>query len=323
MVGVEADTGTDTSTNTHTDASAGTGRTGAEAETELLVVGGGPAGVSGALMAASLGLRVTLVEAGERIGGRPWEIGALENVPGGWRDGPSLAKALAGDVERLEKAGRCTLVRGRAERITAYEDHAEVALDSGVTLSGTAVLVATGVAPLGPSDTAWIEAPATLRLPPLWRAGAETGHAVVLGGDRPLGTWLRTRPEAQARWEVLYPRGDAYKMAEVAGDPRVHAHEVERVSVREAGGGYEVTAYGADGASRTFAAPHLLANMGMRPSPPAGDLVSGPEGYCPIASQSFRILTAGDLRSARHQRVAPAQGSGAEAALTYYYAAHN
>lgn len=276
-------------------------------------------------MAASLGLRVTLVEAGERVGGRPWEIGALENVPGGWRDGPALAEALAADMARLERTGRCAVVRGRAVRVTAYEDHAEVALEGGAALSGAAALVATGVAQLGLSDVSWIESPGAVRVPPVWRAGPDAGHAVVLGGDRPLGTWLRAYPDAGARLEVLYPHADAYKMREVEGDPRVHPYEVERASVRAADGaaGFEVTAHGADGTARTFTVPSVLANMGVRPSAPAGDLVRGPEGYCPLASQSFRLLTAGDLRSARHQRITPAQGSGAEAALTYYYAAHS
>ncbi|MDJ1137432.1 FAD-dependent oxidoreductase [Streptomyces iconiensis] len=336
---MDAHTGTDTNTDTDTSPGARTGPgtgtgpstaagpgPGTETPcsgTELIVVGGGPAGVSGALMAAGLGLRVTLVEARERIGGRPWEIGAMENVPGGWRDGPAFARALADDIARLEAAGRCTLVRDRAVRVAAYEDHAEVSLAHGAPLTGTAVLVATGVVPLEAGDADWIEARGTVRPPPLWCAGPDVGHALVLGGDRPLGTWLRTHPEAGARLEVLHPRADAYKVAEVAADPRVHLYEVERATVQHTDDQrFEVTAHGTDGGVRTFGAPSVLANLGMRPSPPAGDLVRGPEGYCPLASQSFRLLTAGDLRSARHQRITPAQGSGAEAALTYYYAAH-
>ncbi|MFE5550185.1 hypothetical protein ACFQ71_41530 [Streptomyces sp. NPDC056534] len=42
-------------------------------------------------------------------------------------------------------------------------------------------------------------------------------------------------------------------------------------------------------------------------------------GYCPPEMQHPRIFIAGDLRSGRFQRITTAQGSGAEAALAYYY----
>lgn len=52
-----------------------------------------------------------------------------------------------------------------------------------------------------------------------------------------------------------------------------------------------------------------------------GDLVRDTDGYCPPAGQHPRITVAGDLRSARFQRIMTAMGSGSEAALRAYYAA--
>lgn len=42
--------------------------------------------------------------------------------------------------------------------------------------------------------------------------------------------------------------------------------------------------------------------------------------YCPPIGQHPRIIVAGDLRSARFQRIMTALGSGSEAALHAYYA---
>nr|WP_180218820.1 oxidoreductase [Streptomyces albus] len=275
-------------------------------------------------MAAGLGLRTLLVEA-DRIGGKVARIGALDNVPGGWRDGAPLADALAADVARLVEAGCCALVPARAVRVTASEDRAETTLQDGRVLSASAVLVATGVTAPAPGEVAWIDAPAGLRPPPLWRAAPEdvgTGYpAVVLGADRPLGTWLRAHPSAAVRLDVLHPPGDSYKTEEVAHDSRVRLSEAERVTVVPEGDGHRITVRGTDGGSRVLTTHRLLANLGSRPAPPDGDLVAGPDGYCPPGAQLPRLLTAGDLRSARYQRIVTAQGSGAEAVLAHYYAA--
>ncbi|WP_208880315.1 FAD-dependent oxidoreductase [Streptomyces armeniacus] len=292
--------------------------------TKLLVVGAGPAGVAAALMASSLGMRTTLIEAGQ-VGEKLQAIGALENVPGGWSKGAELAEGLATDVERLQAGGRCALVHGQVERIVGTDDQVEVVLASGGTLVGNAAVVATGVHSLRTQDVDWIDASAELTLPPLWRTSAgeleAARHTVVLGGDRPLGTWLRAHPHAAVELEVLYPAVDAYKIAEVAEDPRVRAYEIEHVVAQTSVDGVHLTVEQTVGGLLTVTADVVLGNMGSKPAVPDGDLVRGPDGYCPPTVQHPRILIAGDLRSARFQRIASAQGSGAEAVLAHYYRA--
>lgn len=51
-------------------------------ECDLLIVGGGPAGLSAAINAASEGLAVTLIDAGGTLGGQAKESAAIENYPG-------------------------------------------------------------------------------------------------------------------------------------------------------------------------------------------------------------------------------------------------
>lgn len=289
---------------------------------DLIVVGAGPAGCAAAVMAASLGQHVTLIEP-SRVGGRLHEIGALENVPGAWETGPALAQALAADIARIQNDDLCTLLEARAVSVAGHDDRAEVVLSDGQVLSAAAVVVATGVAALTPAAATWISAPDDLDLPPLWRARPEDvrGRTYVLGADRPLGTWLRSHPDVSRRLHVLYPAVDHYKTDEVRSDDRVRLSLADHVMVERAryGSGYTVQVEGPSG-RRTYAVDTLLGNLGSRPAALEGlAQVSG--GYCPPAEQHPRILTAGDLRSARFQRIVTAQGSGAEAALSRYYAA--
>ncbi|MFG2149051.1 FAD-dependent oxidoreductase [Streptomyces sp. NPDC048696] len=289
---------------------------------DLLVVGAGPAGVAAALMAASLRMRVTLVEAAG-VGSKVAEIGALENVPGGWTTGPQLAEAFAADIARHRESGRLTLVRARATAVTGYDARAEVALEDGELLTAASVVVATGVTTLTPQDVDWVEVRGEVpRVPPLWRAAPEEVAArevVVLGADRPLGTWLRAHPHTDTRFRVLHPAHDTYKTAEVAEDRRVRFDLVERVRIApRPGGGYDIAAHHPDGTSHRATADALLANLGSKPAALDG-LVTGPDGYCPPDAQHPRVLVAGDLKGARMQRIAVALGDGGRAALTPYY----
>jgi hypothetical protein len=79
-----------------------------------------------------------------------------------------------------------------------------------------------------------------------------------------------------------------------------------------------VEATGQDGERTTYAAHTLVGNLGSKPVALNG-LEEAGDGYCPAEYQHKRIRVAGDLRSARFQRIATAQGSGAEAVLSLFY----
>jgi thioredoxin reductase (NADPH)/alkyl hydroperoxide reductase subunit F len=272
-------------------------------------------------MAASLNLRTTVVETGP-VGGKLHRIGALENVPGSWSSGTQLAEALSADLERLEKAGRCTVVRDVAMRLSAHDDRAELVVGDGRVLTAEFIVVATGVTDLAPADAAWITASAEFSAPPLWRTAPEdlTARTYVLGADRPLGTWLRAHPNVRTTLHVLCPPADAYKAAEVEQDDRVRLVPISHATITKPryGGGWTVEVEGRDGAKTVYAATSVLNNLGNKPTA-VGGLVSGEDGYCSPHEQHHRIRIAGDLRSSRFQRIVTAQGSGAEAVLAHYY----
>ncbi|MEV4333469.1 FAD-dependent oxidoreductase [Streptomyces sp. NPDC049597] len=291
-------------------------------DADVVVVGAGPSGVAAAVMAASLNLRTIVVEAG-RVGGKLHTIGALDNVAGNWSNGPQLAAALTADLERLTKAGRCTLVHATAVSVRGLDDRAELTLEKGDLMTAQAVVVATGVAALTPSDVDWVTTRSAFIAPPLWRAVPQdlAGRTYVLGGDRPLGTWLRAHPEASTTLHVLCPPADDYKVEEVKRDERVRIVPVAHVAIARPtyGDGWLVEVEQRAGDRTSYVATTVLSNLGNKPAALEG-LARGEDGYCPPEQQHPRIQIAGDLRSARYQRISTSQGSGAEAVLAHYYA---
>ncbi|MFF3734726.1 FAD-dependent oxidoreductase [Streptomyces sp. NPDC002476] len=291
-------------------------------DTDLIIIGGGPAGCAAARMAASVGMRSILVEP-DRLCRNLYRISALNNVLGGYTSGPELADSVVAELKSTEL---CRLELGRhVTELRADDDQVTATVDTGAHLTAPYAIVATGVGPLQPRDTTWITAPDGLTLPPLWQAEADDaeGHTLlVLGGDRPIGTFLRANPTTDTRLLVAYPAADEYKIEEIREDPRVTLLPVEHLTL-SCGEGASVSAeaVGQDGARRTVTADAAYLSIGNAPTAPSGDLTRGADGYCPPTDQHPRVIVAGDLRSARFQRIMTALGSGSEAALHAYYAA--
>jgi thioredoxin reductase (NADPH)/alkyl hydroperoxide reductase subunit F len=271
-------------------------------------------------MAASVGMRSVLFEP-DALCAKIRHIAAIENVVGGHTTGPELAAAIAKDVARTEL---CEVDLGaRASEVHAFADYVTVTTDAGREVTAPYAVVATGVGPLSTAAAPWLTVSTESALPTLWGAKVPeraTTSFLVIGADRPLGTFLRAHPALDATVLVAYPPVDDYKVDEVGHDAQVALMPVACLSVR-AQGASAVTAEWVDregrhGAQR-FDAAYL--NLGSSPASPPGDIVRDSSGYCRPDRQHPRIITAGDLRSARFQRVMAATGSGSEAALRAYY----
>ncbi|MFC5662861.1 FAD-dependent oxidoreductase [Kitasatospora misakiensis] len=281
---------------------------------DLAIVGGGPAGCAAAVMAASVGLRSVLVER-RALGATLRRVPAVDNVLG-FATGTSFADAVAADVRRV--ADSCDVLLGApATALHADDEGVTVHLAPGRAVCARYAVVATGVRAARPDEAAWLTS-AVDALPPLWEADAARlagRRTLVLGADRPLGTLLRAHPDAPFDLLVPHPPADVYKAEEVRADPRVTLLEVPTLDLRPSPEG-RVTA----GGLGTFTPDAVFVNLGVRPAALPGTLVTTEDGYCPPDRQHPRILTAGDLRSARGQRIMTATGSGADAALKAYYA---
>jgi NAD(P) transhydrogenase len=149
---------------------------------DLVVIGGGPAGTSGALAAAIFGKRVALVERDEHVGGAGINTGTVPSkalresalVMSGWRARKLLGVDLSlregatiADLTRHEVAVRNTIrydieYRMRHRSVTRYrgaasftDPHTVRVVDAGGTaclLRGETILIATGSSPLHPPE---------------------------------------------------------------------------------------------------------------------------------------------------------------------------
>lgn len=293
---------------------------------DLIIVGGGPAGCAAALMAASVGMRSVLVEAEDALCGKLQHIAAVNNVSGGHTSGPELAAAITKDLARTDL---CDVELGvRATDVQASDDQVAVTLDTGRQLVAPHAVLATGVGPLSAGDVPWMTAAHGADLPTLWGASVSDaqpgGPLLVLGADRPLGTFLRAHPTPGTSVLVAYPGEDDYKVNEVRDDPRVTLLPVASLSIRVGDDSAFLAEWtDREGRPGMQAVDAAYLNLGSAPTPPGGAAVADETGYCPPDRQHPRVLTAGDLRSPRFQRIMTATGSGSEAALRAYYAQRN
>ena len=111
---------------------------------ELVIVGAGPAGVSGALWARTLGISVRLIERAAVVGGQLREVhfhpAELPGIAAG--SGPEIADTYAAQLTAAAIEPECNLEAVGLES----EDHGvSVRLAGGTQIAGRSVLVATGL----------------------------------------------------------------------------------------------------------------------------------------------------------------------------------
>jgi thioredoxin reductase (NADPH) len=127
-----------------------------ERQWDVIILGGGPAGISASIYAASEGLRTIVVEQGIP-GGQASYSASIENYPGfpEAMTGSELARRA---VQQAERFGVEILVTRKATQLEAEGERQHVTLDNDTELIGHAVLLATGV------SFRWLDAPGCPRL---------------------------------------------------------------------------------------------------------------------------------------------------------------
>jgi thioredoxin reductase (NADPH) len=296
---------------------------------DVVVLGGGPAGLSAASWCAELGLDVTLLERERDIGGQLHRIFApIENYLGrSARDGAEMLSYFRASVERSSFR---RMFGTHADSVDT--ELREVRLADGKVVGYRALIIATGVR----RRMLNVEGEAQFRGCGIIESGvrerAETaGRKVVIvgGGDAALEnasiladiaqsvTVVHRRNDFTARAEFLASIGEKsnveFKLNSVVrrieGDSSVTGVEIENLATRT---------------TTRLAADIVLIRIGVEPN---SDLVRGVvdldgEGYVIIDSTGQTsvpgVFAAGDIANPASPTLSTAAGTGATAAKSAY-----
>ena len=286
---------------------------------ELLIVGAGPAGVSAALWARTLGLTALVLEAEGTAGGQLHHIHhPLANLVGASAgDGPALARSVAAQLERSGAGVRYGVAAAALE-----PDLPAVRSTAGERFAASAVLVATGV------RRRRLEVPGERALEGRgvsWSGTQErarlAGEQVVVagGGD---GAFENALLLAEVGCAVTIavrhvPRARHEFRRRVAATPRIEVLEGTRVTAVL--GEEHVSAVRLAGPRGEFEQPAagLVVKVGVIPNTEwcAAGLECDREGYVPVdehfGTARPRIWAAGDVTRPPLAGVAVALGHGA------------
>lgn len=111
---------------------------------DLVIVGGGPSGLSAAINGASEGLDVLLLDQAVALGGQARESSAIENFPG-FPEGVTGEILTRNMVQQAMKFGCGTAVPSQAVSLNEEEDGFRVMDDHGEAYLGRTVLLSNGL----------------------------------------------------------------------------------------------------------------------------------------------------------------------------------
>lgn len=314
---------------------------------DLVVVGGGPAGLGAAVYGASEGLRTVLVER-EATGGQAGQSSRIENYLG-FPDGVSGGQLAERARRQAVRFGAELLLTRDVVALEAHGPKRVVRLDDGRVLAAHAVVLATGISyrSLGVDGVDDLTGRGVYYGSAMTEAVECTDRDIfVVGGANSAGQ-AAVYLSRFARSVCLLVRGDsleasmsAYLIEQIAGIENISVRTCCTVAGAQGNGHLEaVTIQDANtGARETVPASHLFVFIGGAPRTgwldgsvardergfiPTGPalLTDGrrPPGWAPDRDPYFLetslpgVFVAGDARSDSVKRVASAVGEGAMA----------
>lgn len=292
-------------------------------KTEVLIVGGGPAGMSAALWCAELGLKATLIEKRPHLGGQlHWIHNPIENYPGlAAANGAEILNRFDSSLKGLDLAqvAACGIVELDLDRMEAVDAN-------GTEISAGAIVLATGIRrrKLGvPGEDAFvgkgiIESGSKDR-----RLAKGRRVAVVGGGDAAAENALMLAEFAERVF--LVHRRSALSARDRFSEELARNHRIELLmnrNVIEIGGDdslewIELNVVGS--ASNRIAVNGLIVRIGVEPN---SELVTGQldldaDGYVVVDSQcrtsAKNVFAIGDVANPVAPTIASATGMAATA----------
>jgi len=295
-------------------------------ERDVIIVGAGPAGCSAAIMANSVGLSVTLIEA-KGICSLLHVIPSITNLFGMPLSGSEIGQIVEGQIRNL----RIQYLERKVITVSQGGSNWWVQLDNSERLFGISVIIATGTRPVQLQECPWVSGAEQIDCLPLYEVHPRTivkTPLVVVGCDRAYWTWAERHSELCKDLDtVLLAFPDKWHLEdEIVRSPSVRFVKCQGViSIRKMASGYEVVYKGLQGDSEHIVAGHIASILGNMPNL---DLLISPlrhlttEFLSPAVSEELAesgCYVVGDVAHHEAQRVAVAVGDGAKAALECFY----
>jgi thioredoxin reductase (NADPH) len=295
---------------------------------DLAIVGGGPAGLSAAVYAASEGVRTIVVER-DVPGGQAGYSARIENYPG-FPKGLSGSDFASRTVAQAERFGVEILSTRHVTSLDVKGRYRQICLDDDTTVAAHAVLLATGVA------FRWLEAPGC---PDLVGRGVYYGAATaeasdcrdqrlfLLGGGNSAGQAALLLAEYASRVTIVAPEPSLddtmsrYLIERIAKQPKIEVcpghtvvgaegqQHLERVVIQRLG----------DQEQQKLPADGLFVFIGAEPRTQwlEGVVNRDEDGFIRsndrMETSVPGVFVAGDVRAGSVKRIASAVGEGAMA----------
>jgi thioredoxin reductase (NADPH) len=297
---------------------------------DVIIVGGGPAGVSAAVNAGAEGLSTLVVE-DIAIGGQAGASSRIENYMG-FPTGISGADLVfRGQIQAL-KFGACFAMPCRIERLSMEKDGLFCAIvEDGTRVLARAVLIATGVRyrrlpleRLKQFENAGVFYAATVTEARFCR----NTDAVVVGGGNAAGQAAMYLSRVARHVHILV-RGDtlsdtmsSYLLQRLEAQANIEIHFGSEVTALEGGDHLEEITVRSRGGEKTLPTRALFAMIGASPNTEwLSDLVAldsrgfvktgkAAGAHRPLETSRPGIFAIGDVRVGSAKRVASAAGEG-------------
>lgn len=286
---------------------------------DVVIVGGGPAGVSAALECSDIKLDVVLLEAGTALGGQLTEIlHPIRNVATGWYEG---GRALQAGLQSVAKPLEDRIRYGQVVTAAGLADGWVEA--NGERFQGRAVVIASGTVPeqLAAAEDGAFGGDVTYQIES--DPDRFTGRPVVVVGGGDSATLDALALAATGSNVILAHRSARLTarhdiVAEVRAEPRIE--DLPGWEVQQAQGDGHLTAVlllnRTTGEERSVPAGGLVVKISRQPTTEAfrGQLDLDPRGFV-ITDRDLRtscpgVFAAGDVVSGAYWRVASALGHG-------------
>lgn len=297
---------------------------------DLIIVGGGPAGLSAAVNGASEGLSVTLIES-SKLGGQAGTSSRIINYFG-FPKGVSGADLTRRAVQQVKEYGVNLLVHSEVEAMGGEGEEHLLQLTDGRVLSCKAVLIATGVQYRRLSIPGIDSFGVFYGSNPLEASQWANKSIGILGGANSAGQAAHMFGLTSATYILsrspLSKAMSRYLIDEIRSNPRITVMEgVEATGISPMGSRLTVCL---NGAAPSLVLDALFIFIGAEPrttwfkgiKDERGFILTGQSGedgelhqrdLYPLETSIPGVFAAGDVRSGSIKRVASAVGEGSAA----------